>query len=494
MIEPAKKLFVPLFPFILLSCWLLFELSFLKADPYSTLNSRDAWTDEGLYSAPLRNLVNHHYYNVTESDSLVKTPLFGFTLIPFFLLLGTHLWVSRLFVLLFTALVIFIFLKDKFLHRFGLLMLLLCFTQYHIFQYSHYGLAEMYCIDFILLSLFFLYRWGIGKAPNASLFLSVMFSSFCWYAKIQFAYIVWIVPGVVFFCTVKDYFETTRLQYKALLLTLLYIIIFALIYYRMWYIPNHRFFDYVMLIQGKDRFDVFSQIFDRIKYTFNLEVWVSTVKHYVYTLVFSLVGLLYLLIRKRGKHTGWLKDDRGSFVLFLFVFCWFLTELHKLYLISPPTRYLLAFFFSGAMLITVSLFMLEQSGKLAKALVSVFIFIILAVNLHYDVSAYKKRTYAIAAVNEYVARCNFGKHPAIGAWAPTVAWEAKAKTLPVWKDYMNYIAPVKTFHPRLVVSEANEEDSNNAYSSQGINLKEISDSSRTFRIFNYDLVLYWMNY
>src|SRR5947209_5150413 len=97
-----KEVFIKYSPVLLLALWLMFQLSFLKADPDSSINynSRDVWTDEGLGTSQVRNFINHHGFDTQESANLVKTPLFSFSLIPFFLLWGTHLWVSRLFVLL----------------------------------------------------------------------------------------------------------------------------------------------------------------------------------------------------------------------------------------------------------------------------------------------------------------------------------------------------------------------------------------------------------
>jgi hypothetical protein len=87
---------------------------------------------------------------------------------------------------------------------------------------------------------------------------------------------------------------------------------------------------------------------------------------------------------------------------------------------------------------------------------------------------------------------DFGSQPILGVWAYTLAGGTKAKTLGVRYDYLNFEDPINNYMPRLVITEFNEAESDNVFSRQGIDLKAISDSMRSFKVWRYDLELYWI--
>jgi len=47
------------------------------------------------------------------------------------------------------------------------------------------------------------------------------------------------------------------------------------------------------------------------------------------------------------------------------------------------------------------------------------------------------------------------------------------------------------FRPQVILSEPNEDESNHASSSQGIDLKAMADSTRSFRIGKWDVDAHW---
>jgi hypothetical protein len=107
--------------------------------------------------------------------------------------------------------------------------------------------------------------------------------------------------------------------------------------------------------------------------------------------------------------------------------------------------------------------------------------------------SYQRRTYDIKAVSNYLRNYDFGDQPVLGVWAYTLAAGTKAQTIGVRYNYLNYHDPIKSYKPRLVITEFNEAESNLAYQSQGIDLMDISDSMRKFKVWRYDLELYWIN-
>jgi 4-amino-4-deoxy-L-arabinose transferase-like glycosyltransferase len=160
---------------IILILFLLMHLPFLDADPdiLSDRYSRSAWTDEGLYTSQIRNWVNHGEFSMWENDAFIKTPLFGIIHIPFFKIFGTGLIISRLIVLFTVFFSLLLFAKVKEFRLPALFIVLLAFSQYHIFHYTHYGLAEMMSISAIALSSLFFYKFYESR-KNLHLFISAL--------------------------------------------------------------------------------------------------------------------------------------------------------------------------------------------------------------------------------------------------------------------------------------------------------------------------------
>jgi hypothetical protein len=80
----------------------------------------------------------------------------------------------------------------------------------------------------------------------------------------------------------------------------------------------------------------------------------------------------------------------------------------------------------------------------------------------------------------------------LGPWAPNLCWSEKAYTATIWKDYFNDKDILAHYHPRLIISELDEKESDKAYSTQGINLQELADSTQSFHISQWSIRLYWL--
>jgi hypothetical protein len=87
---------------------------------------------------------------------------------------------------------------------------------------------------------------------------------------------------------------------------------------------------------------------------------------------------------------------------------------------------------------------------------------------------------------------NFGNHPVIGAWAPSLCWKSNAISYPVWKDYFNDTDVIEEQDPAIIISEPDEEDSNQAFSSRGIVLDEYADSIKYFKVNRWGIKLLWI--
>ena len=103
--------------FLILFLLLLCHIPFLGADPDTLvdIDTRGAWSDEGLYSSQIRNLVNHHTFNIKENTTFIRGPLLNIIQLPFFYFFGSKLIVCRLITLIsiLICLISFSFYKEN---------------------------------------------------------------------------------------------------------------------------------------------------------------------------------------------------------------------------------------------------------------------------------------------------------------------------------------------------------------------------------------------
>jgi hypothetical protein len=122
----------------------------------------------------------------------------------------------------------------------------------------------------------------------------------------------------------------------------------------------------------------------------------------------------------------------------------------------------------------------------------VVVIIVCIFQLSYTYKAINRRGYCIKKVNDYLLACNIGNQTILGPWSSTLAGNTKAKTFPIWYKYIGGRDPIHSKKPCIVMTEFDEKDSGYAYSSEGINLSKIADSSRSFLIWKYSIYVYWI--
>ncbi|MDD4215522.1 MAG: hypothetical protein PHR81_12000 [Bacteroidales bacterium] len=480
--------------FVLIIFFLL-HFPFLKCDPDTfvdpTIYMRDAWTDEGLYSSQIRNYVDYGTFSMTENSTFVRGPLFNIIQYPFFKIFGTKLIVGRLVVLLFTCLVLFLFLSHPKLRTFGLFMVVFSLLEFHVFQFTHYSMAEMMCTTFILLGLYFLFLSRVTNSPKKEkflLFFSVLSIFCCYSTKIQFLYAGAIVPASLFCISVKTSFSRKKIlmkDYNAFFWAIAFSAFFALLYFLAWFLPNKEFYLYVMSSETSGRFPSgFIDFWNVAKFNYKHIIWLEPFKVIVVNFYVMLVAALVFFIFKKRKA----RHPEIS----IFALVWFLVELHKIPMTYLPNQYLTsALFAAGIFIASVYSEMTAYFRKLK------IVFIIAAIlvglyNLNKYGGAYNRRSFQLKAINSYLANYDLKGKLALGAWAASSTWECKAYTIPVWDKYFNWKDPINTFKPAIVLTEFDERDADYCYKNQGIDLNKVSDSSRTFGVSYYKVVVYWI--
>ncbi len=471
------------YPIIVVGLLMLLHLPFLSADPDTQVSpmSRGAWTDEGLNTVQVRNFVNHGQLSMDECDNLIKTPYFGFVLVPFYSLLGTHPVVGRLLVLSCVLMVLFLFLRHAETRRFATVLAIIGLLQFHVFHYSHYSLAEMLAISWIMLGIYLLWRSADGRHWLWSAAATACFS-LAYYSKVTFAYAVFIPFMVRYLQFLSDRMDE-RFHTRPLLadwgIQSAVTGFFATAFYFKWYLPNQAVFALVKQNQGTGRYDL-SEAWDR--FTFNLDhfIMVDGMAPYYYLLPVAVIGLL---LARRA-------ENRKKILVFGMM-SWLLLETHHVLLVNPPTRYVLPLFFVSLAVVSLALSEMSSDGMRRILLWSV-----LMLAGGYNLSNYwqslHRRTHSIAEVRTYLNGHDLEDETVLGVWGATLASNTGVYVIPVWNDFTMDADILETQRPRIVFSEHDEAESGQFFSSHDTDLKARADSMRTFDLWRYSVDLYWI--
>ncbi|MEO5675843.1 MAG: hypothetical protein ABIQ74_14470 [Chitinophagales bacterium] len=485
---------------LLIPLLVLLHLPFLHADPdYFLSTGRDAFTDEGLNTSQVRNFINHGYLNLNECDNMIKSPLFNLLLFFPLKFFGTYLIVARLTVLSFLITVLVCLAGHPYFARLILLLFITTLTQFYVFQYSHFSLSEMLAVCCILTGIYFLFRrftgfhTQLGKKTVSDILLSALFLSLAYYFKIQFAYIILLLPFSLLILENKSSEPLLKAPVIRLLLKSAgFLLLFAITYFLAWYLPFRSTFDFMMNDQTAGKFSSLSAIpktigFNIVYVLFGDQAWWFN------------TGVLACLISGILLYKS--SSDKVFKVMFALSSIWVLMELHKLSMIYLPSRYLVSYYFAAGLMCSTVLLKLISYKEPGKVLASYFFvaglsltaFFFIANTIHFTLLL-ERRTFSIEAINDYFSSAlKNPEQPVMGPWAPAVTWNSKARCIPVWKDFMNDKNIVQILHPQAILSEPDEAESNKAYSSQGMKPELLSDSSRTFQIGRWSVIVYWMN-
>lgn len=481
----------PLF-FIILGLIFLAHLPFIGADPDRNMAvGRGPFTDEGLNTSQVRNWVNQGELNLSECDNLLKTPLLGFPLALTYEIFGVSQEVSRLHVL---VLVFMALLLIGFDEKNRLMMVIFSFItllQYQVFQSSHFSMAEMLSVAAILLSIHFFSRSldeiGNSKIGIRQIIMVGAFISLSYFFKIQFIYIVPLIPIVLIIRWYTTNYYVRRMISRQGTIMISTLFIFMLIYFLVWYLPHKQAYDYMMVHQSGE-FTLSGKILEYIHFNLDYHFLKGWVQWFVYIFLVLLVAGFLILKKSKSKRYP---------VLFLTSLVWFILEMHKLMMVYLPTRYQVSLFAAMGLLMSVvlnelMLWPVSRTRFLVRIMAVALILIMTTINIFSYIDTLNHRTYAIRDTNEYLARTLKPDDVVLGAWAPTLTWASGSKALPVWNNFLNFQDPIAKFHPRAVIAETDEQDSEQAWKSQGIDLQALSDSSRTVKIGQWDVGIYWM--
>lgn len=474
--------------YLLLLVVLLLHLPFLGADPDKSvdLHTRGAWTDEGLYAAQARNFVNYGDFGLEENTTFIRGPLYDLFRVPFFFMFGTHLQLARIITLLGVLLCLFLLTRAPDTNGIVPFLVILVMLQFRIFHFSHYAMAEMLSVAMVFISYYFLSKF-FTSGRNLHLLTSCAMMFVAWGFKIQYLYLTVLIPAVVIFYGISQmYFgKLTRKKISVgIFRSIAYSLLFPLIYFLVWYLPNRNFYNMVMFEQTSQRFDVWEKLSRTINFNFtgialdpaNLSLAIG----FVIAVTFLILSAIHREIRFK------------NLLVIIFSGSWLLIEFHKLGMTYLPQRYLLSFyaatgFFAAAVLYQV----FDQSRKL-KYLISVFLLGSIVFSSVFYIDSLENRSWELQRVNRYLKTYSWDDQTVAGVWAPSVTWGTKARVIPVWSGYHDPNSFFINYSPRMIVEEPDEGTSENFFKSNGMDLAGMSDSVRYFDVWRYGMELFWI--
>ncbi|MCF8257523.1 MAG: hypothetical protein K9J06_08225 [Flavobacteriales bacterium] len=459
------------------------HVPFLLSDPEPTVTvmSRGPWTDEGLNTVQVRNFVNHGTLAMNECDNLIKTPFFGLSLMPFYALMGTDVWVGRLVVLLSVLVVLWLMLAYRPTRSFAIAFAFLGLMQFHLFHYSHYSMAEMMGVAWMLLGIFLL-RLAHAHEKRGWHVAAVMAFGLAFLSKVTFAYALLLPFMARYFLFLSERTHGRDSVRSLLADTGIMGAVAAFIsgsFYFRWYGRYREVFDLVKADQGNDRFDL-ATAWNRVQ--FNWDNFISVDGLAPFIVLFVLAGVMVLRRSDRG---------RGDRAMLFGLVAWLLLESHRLLLVNPPSRYLVPFF---ASLLAFTAFGITQwkDAPARRFFAVCFIIGFSIYNFSNFSDSLGRRTYVMEEVRNYLAAHSLKDEKVLGVWATSVADRSRAYTLPVWDGFMNHSDPIGKHRPRVVITEHDEAESNGAFRNQGIDLRAISDSVRSYDVWRYKVDLFWI--
>lgn len=473
-------------PAVLLLILLLTHLPFLFSDPdtHVDIHTRGAWTDEGLYAAQTRNFLLTGSFGLQENSTMIRGPLFSLLQLPFFAAVGAHLWLARLVVLIVFLLSLFLLSAGKTMKTVMLMLLVTTATQFHLFSFSHYAMAEMVCVALILLAALCVSKVFDAERGAVSLkmiFLSSFLLFLAYGMKIQYLYVAALVPATLF---VWWLMLPGQQRFKAFYMSAVIAVIWFAAYVLLWYLPNKAFYDYVMLRESGSRFPVSAVDFwNSAVFNWRNIIWIPALKGLFLLFFVSLLLRIVLLPSLRGR-AGRLQP------VIIFGLLWILLELHKLPMTYLPHRYLLPLYAAVGLVTSLWLSMLLRQRKIWRYATILLITGIVIWNGTFLYESYMRRTKDLQQVSDYLSSKELQGKTVIGPWAPSVTWRTKARTLPVWQGFLNDDAVMDA---DVVITEVDQEDSDASYHYEGYSLESMADSVRYFTVWRYELAVYWMH-
>jgi len=488
----ARQLFLLRFAVLFVGLVLL-QLPFLHADADGGLGfSRGPYTDEGLYSAQVRNAMVTGHLDLAESDGVLKTPLFAMGAWLALAGFGDSMGTLRAAVVLCCGLFLALMASgSSAFSRMLRLAIPLGFLSYFPFHYGHLALAEMPSCIAIVAALF-LVHLRLQGAGAWTLAASGLLAFVAYALKVQFVYAA-VIPAVAFAAVIVlrwlSGMAVPRRAWTDVLASAAIAAAFAALYAVAWVLPNRDLFAAISgQVSGHS-----SSLAD-IPRTAIGNVHEILREPGVWPLLL-LVGLGVVWAAREWRASASDPQARLAWIgLMAPSFAWAIVEMHKLSLNYLPSRYIVS------LLVAVSLFgaaaictrqrpLFKRPANLRHAAGLAVLVMAVALNAVFYVKSLRDRRYVIDGVQAALAaEGRWRGKLAMGPWAPTLFWGTGAVTKPIWHGAYNDRNILARFNPAAIVTEPDQQDSSQALSADGLRLPTHPDLS--LRVQSWNLQIY----
>jgi len=466
---------------LIFAALVLLQSPFLRADADAGLGrSRGPFTDEGLYTAQVRNAMITGRLDLAESDGVIKEPLFALGAWLVLATFGDSMVTMRVaIVLCYSALLALMTAGSGGFSRMLAIAIPVGFLSYVPFHYGHLALAEIPSCIAIVAALFVVHlrlRGAGGWTVPVSSFLVFL----AYTLKIQFLYAAAIPPlGFAVALALRQLSDprADRRAWMDVVASFLVAAGFALLFATVWVLPNQALFSFVLSAQGAERTAglahiprlVLDNAHDLLR---QLGVWP----------VLLLLGLGAVIAWCEWRASARNPQARLSWIALMAPpLAWLVVETHKLGLSYLPSRYVVSLLVAVTLVGAAAIATRQRplSARAARPAHTAGVMVLalaLLINGALYVQALGNRQHVIhEAQQAFAADGRWQGKVVIGPWAPAVFWGTGAITKPVWKNYFNDRDILARLQPAAIVTEADQEDSQQALSRDGITLPARAD-------------------
>lgn len=476
--------FIPVFAFLV-----VVQLPFLLADGDVGLGwSCGPFTDEGLYTAQARNYLITGTLDLSESDALIKTPLFGLIAALATRVFGDSMLVMRMACLVLASVAFAAAATGS--SRFSTILRLgapLVMISYFPFHYGHLAMAELLCLSLIILMTFLVgARLSGGSGWTIVAASAVGFATYA--LKVQFFYVAAIPPlafAMDLALTVLQKGRPSRQQWENLALSTISTALLLALFFAIWIYPNKTAFFYVIDTQTSQRIP---SLFELPHVIIGNVFGIARTKGAFPLIILSLFASFALIHRLfRNQTDEKFRDDSPEIAAILIpLFAWLCIELHKLAFSYLPSRLYLtlivAFALFSVALLVSAIAKIETRPFGAERFAAYRgmpivlksgMFLVLLANAWLYGHALLGRTFVIRQAQlELNAAQEWEGKVVVGAWASSLFWGTEAVTKPVWAGYFNDRNILSSLHPVAIVTEPDEDNSDRAFSKDGITFSQ----------------------
>ncbi len=441
----------------------LLHLPFIFSDPNVPFDeSAGAYTDEGLYLFQSKNWLNGHGLVITESDGWLKTPMYNLLLTPF--LIFNNLAILRLLSLLFLVFSALSLLKSLEIKNPTMLALgILLSMQTSIFFHAHFAMAENFVIGFFLLAIRQMF-FAIDKWKPLAILL-IFIAAFC---KIQYVYLVFFIPLFIVLLLRKQ--QINKLWWFAYYG---FCIVASIFIYK-----NIALYEYILNDQVAGKMQTDGYWLQRAKW--NLLHLIQARFTLFFILIFVLTAVMSLIkaIVKKQK-------IGIAYGLLLSVF---LFELHKLFYIYLPQRYLVFWFILMLVLSLIQVNYLLKNVLIPQKIQIFSLLIIALVFLFQYANNLKYNNFEMQSASNTFKKHLQQQDVIVGAWAPSIFFNASLATHTAWNGYFENVHIWKRNGTYILMDE-NQSAINELYFNKlppNLMLKKIATS----KVKNWQLALW----